>query len=109
MIEEFPKEREAKRKFLLDGVERIGPALQASGPKSEELGTLAPEAVQALRDAGMFRLKLPALVGGAEADPVTEMLVLEGLVRRVDHPDRNSVALAAGEKLVGVARRGDKH
>jgi alkylation response protein AidB-like acyl-CoA dehydrogenase len=79
MIKEFPKDRDAKRKFLLDEVARIGPTLQASGAKSEELGTLAPEAVAALRDAGMFRLKLPMAVGGAEADPLTEMLVLEGL------------------------------
>ena len=79
MIKEFPKDREAKRRFLLDEVARIGPTLQTSGAKSEELGTLAPEAVEALRDAGMFRLKLPAEVGGAEADPITEMLVLEGL------------------------------
>ncbi|MGB7033877.1 MAG: acyl-CoA dehydrogenase family protein, partial [Xanthobacteraceae bacterium] len=79
MVQEFPKERDAKRRLLLDAVERIGPILQQSGPKSEEAGTLAPEAVQALRDTGMFRLKLPAVVGGAEADPVTEMLVLEGL------------------------------
>ena len=64
--------------MLLDGVERIGETLRASGPKSEELGTLAPEAVAALREAGMFRLKLAAEMGGAEADPVTEMLVLEG-------------------------------
>jgi alkylation response protein AidB-like acyl-CoA dehydrogenase len=79
MIKQFPQERDAKRKMLLDGVERIGETLRKSGPKSEELTTLAPEAVNALRDAGMFRLKLPAVVGGAEADPVTEMLVLEGL------------------------------
>ena len=79
MIKEFPKDRDAKRKFLLDEVARIGPTLQASGAKSEELGTLAPEAVAALRAAGMFRLKLPMAVGGAEADPLTEMLVLEGL------------------------------
>jgi indole-3-acetate monooxygenase len=79
MIKEFPREPEAKRKLLLDGVERIGKTLQASAAKSEELATLAPEAIQALREAGMFRLKLPAAVGGAEADPVTEMLVLEGL------------------------------
>jgi indole-3-acetate monooxygenase len=65
--------------MLLDGVERIAETLRASGPKSEELGTLAPEAVNALRDAGMFRLKLCAEMGGAEADPVTEMQVLEGL------------------------------
>ena len=49
MIKEFPKDRDAKRKFLLDEVARIGPTLQASGAKSEELGTLAPEAVAALR------------------------------------------------------------
>jgi len=79
MIREFPRDRDAKQKFLLEQVERIGPILQASGAESEELGTLAPEAVAALREAGLFRLKLPATVGGAEADPITEMLVLEGL------------------------------
>jgi indole-3-acetate monooxygenase len=76
---EFPKERDAKQKFLLEQVERIGPILQASGAKSEVLGTLAPEAVAALRDAGLFRLKLAATAGGAEADPIAEMLVLEEL------------------------------
>ncbi len=79
MVEEFAREREAKRQMLLDEVERISGTLEASGPKSEELATLAPEAVQALRDAGMFRLKLAAEMGGAEADPITEMLVLEQL------------------------------
>jgi alkylation response protein AidB-like acyl-CoA dehydrogenase len=79
VIKEFPKDIAAKRKVLLDGVERIGETLRASGPKSEEIGTLAPEAVKALREAGMFRLKLPHELGGAEADPVTEMLVLENL------------------------------
>jgi indole-3-acetate monooxygenase len=79
MDEPFPPDRLAKRKMLLDGVEAIAESLRASGPKSEELGTLAPEAVKALRATGMFRLKLCAEMGGAEADPVTEMLVLEGL------------------------------
>jgi indole-3-acetate monooxygenase len=79
MDEPFPPDRLAKRKMLLDGVEAIAETLRASGPKSEELGTLAPEAVKALRTTGMFRLKLCAEIGGAEADPVTEMLVLEGL------------------------------
>ena len=48
MIKAFPKDRLEKRKMLLDGVERIAETLRASGPKSEELGTLAPEAVAAL-------------------------------------------------------------
>jgi hypothetical protein len=75
----FPQERQAKRDLLLARVKEIGPILQASGGKSEELATLAPEAVEALRSAGMFRLKLPSVLGGAEPDPVTEMLVLERL------------------------------
>ncbi len=69
----------SRRRKLLAEVERIAPVLQASGPKSEEIATLAPEAVAALRESGFFRLKLPAAVGGIEADPVTEMLVLEAL------------------------------
>ncbi len=65
--------------MLLEQVAAIGDTLKASGPSSEELGTLAPEAVTALRESGMFRLKLCSEMGGAEADPVTEMKVLEGL------------------------------
>jgi alkylation response protein AidB-like acyl-CoA dehydrogenase len=79
MIKAFPSDRTAKRKMLLDAVDGISATLRASGAKSEELGTLAPEAVTALRDAGMFRLKLAAEMGGAEADPITEMLVLEAI------------------------------
>jgi alkylation response protein AidB-like acyl-CoA dehydrogenase len=79
VVNEFPKEQAAKRTYLLDKVTSIAETLRASGPKSEELGTLAPEAVAALRDSGMFRLKLAYEMGGAEADPVTEMLVLENL------------------------------
>jgi hypothetical protein len=75
----FPQERQAKRDLLLNRVKEIGPILQASGGKSEELATLAPEAVEALRSAGMFRLKLPTVLGGAEPDPVTEW-VLGGTV-----------------------------
>jgi alkylation response protein AidB-like acyl-CoA dehydrogenase len=75
----FPKDRVANRAKLLAAVDEISETLRTSGPKSEELGTLAPEAVKALRDSGMFRLKLANEMGGAEADPVTEMLVLEDL------------------------------
>jgi len=79
MTEAFPKERMAKRKFLLDAVDSISKTLRTSGSTSEELGTLAAYAVDALVRTGMFRLKLAEEMGGAEADPVTEMLVLEAL------------------------------
>jgi alkylation response protein AidB-like acyl-CoA dehydrogenase len=69
----------AKRKALLDTVDSIGEVLSNSGGHSEELGTLAPEAVKALRDNRIFQLKLPEEVGGLEADAVTEMMVLERL------------------------------
>src|SRR6516165_9792821 len=79
MTEAFPRERAAKRKFLLDAVDSISKTLRASSARSEEVATLAPEAVDALVRTGMFRLKLAEEMGGAEADPVTEMLVLEAL------------------------------
>ena len=75
----FPQDKLAKREFLLKAVEDIKDTLRASAEKSEELSTLAPEAVKALRESGLFRLKMPTVLGGAEADPVTEMLVLEEL------------------------------
>jgi alkylation response protein AidB-like acyl-CoA dehydrogenase len=79
MLAQTPKQQESKRKDLLARVEGIAQILQASGGKSDELATLAPEAVAALRGAGLFQLKLPEVVGGLEADPVTEMLVLEAI------------------------------
>ncbi|NQV57893.1 MAG: acyl-CoA dehydrogenase family protein [Rhodospirillales bacterium] len=75
----FPKDKMAKREFLLNAVADVSETIRASSEISEELGTLAPEAVKALRGAGLFRLKMPMELGGAEADPVTEMLVLEEL------------------------------
>ncbi len=79
MIKEFPQDRQAKRKMLLEAVDGIAETLRACSPKNEELSTLAPEVVSALRDAGIFRLKLAHQLGGAEADPVIQMAVFEKL------------------------------
>ncbi len=69
----------SSRTDILEKIQQIAPILDASGGKSEELATLAPEAVAALRDSGMFRLKLRAALGGYEADPVAEIMALEAL------------------------------
>ena len=75
----FPKERGEKRRFLLDAVESVRDVVAASADESERIGTLAPAAVSAIRDAGLFTLKLPQALGGAEADPVTQIEVIEAL------------------------------
>ena len=67
------------RRELLSAVEDIAGTLTAQVPIDEAHNTLSPESVKVLEDAGMFRLKLPAELGGAEADPTTQMLVLEAL------------------------------
>ena len=75
----FPIERTEKRRILLDAVESVRDAVAACADESERGGTLAPDAVAAIRDAGLFTLKLPHALGGAEADPVTQIEVIEAL------------------------------
>ncbi|RIK25540.1 MAG: hypothetical protein DCC55_40535 [Chloroflexi bacterium] len=75
----FPPDPVAKRKVLLDAVEQIRATLVASADDSEQRATLSPTAVDALDASGILRLKLPASLGGAEADPVTQMEVIEAL------------------------------
>ena len=78
-IPTFPSERHQKRRFLLEAVESVRDVVATSADESERLGTLAPDAVAAIRDAGLFKLKLPQTLGGAEADPVTQIEVIEAL------------------------------
>ena len=73
--------REDKRRFLLDAVDRIRPMLEANAAEAEAIATLPKATVAALVDAGLFRLKLPSVLGGAEADPVLQMDVIEAVTR----------------------------
>ena len=75
----FPTDRQEKRKVLLAAVESVRETVAACADESERLGTLAPAAVDAIRDASLFTLKLPHALGGAEADPVTQMEIIEEL------------------------------
>ena len=49
--------------------------------EGERLRTLPPATVRALADSGLFALKVPESLGGAEADPVTQLAVLEALTQ----------------------------
>ena len=67
------------RQKLLEAVASVADVLTASAPESERLRTLAPAAVEALESTGLLGLKLPEALGGAEADPVTQIDVIEAV------------------------------
>ncbi len=75
----FPAEREAKRQVLLQAVRDVAPAVEAGSAEAERNCTLPMSVVDAMQAAGLFRLKLPAECGGAEADPVTQMEIIEAV------------------------------
>lgn len=77
----FPRERAARRAALLNTVERIGGVITAGAEEGERLRTLPPATVQAFRDSGLLALKVPESLGGIEADPVTQLEVLEAVTR----------------------------
>jgi alkylation response protein AidB-like acyl-CoA dehydrogenase len=80
-ITAFPAERAAKRAQLLGAVERIRDVVAAGAEEAERLRTLPPATVRALVDSGLLALKVPAALGGAEADPVTQLEVIEAVTR----------------------------
>ncbi len=79
MIRQFPQERAEKRNALLQAVESIRDTLAANADTSETLRTLPEASVAALTEAGLLAMKCPAELGGAEADPVTQMDVIEAV------------------------------
>lgn len=75
----FPIERERKRAALLAAVESIRETVMAHADEAEARGTLPPAIVDALVSTGLLALKLPTVLGGAEADPETQFDVIEAL------------------------------
>ncbi|NJN84909.1 MAG: hypothetical protein HC802_23225 [Caldilineaceae bacterium] len=72
-------EREVVRAAWMEKVASVRDVLIEHAEESEANGTLAQPAVDALRDAGFFMLKMPAALGGAEADPMLQIEVIEAL------------------------------
>ncbi|HWC31158.1 MAG TPA: acyl-CoA dehydrogenase family protein, partial [Dehalococcoidia bacterium] len=75
----YPKDREALTRVLLEAVERVRPAAEEGADEAERLGRLPDFVVKALDDSGLFGLKLPAELGGAEADPITQIDIIEAM------------------------------
>ena len=79
MPPKFPTDRQEKRAVLLNAVEEVRDVLEAGADEAESLRTLPMSTVNALYDSGLLWLKLPAEFGGAEADLVTQLEVLEAI------------------------------
>ena len=62
---------------LLEIVHEIGPLLSQYGAEERQNRRLSRPAMDALRDAGLFRLFMPLSLGGFEADPLTTAKVVE--------------------------------
>jgi indole-3-acetate monooxygenase len=68
---------------LLFTVEQLAPIIEAHSDESEHSRRLAMPVVEAMSLAGLFRLWMPRSLGGAEADVVTVVSVVEA-VSRID-------------------------
>jgi alkylation response protein AidB-like acyl-CoA dehydrogenase len=75
----FPLDRAEKRRAILDAVEGLREVAAAHAGESEASETLAPAVVEAMAESGLWALKLPAELGGAEADPVTQIEAIEAM------------------------------
>jgi alkylation response protein AidB-like acyl-CoA dehydrogenase len=65
------------RTQLLAAVDGVEGTLRDCADEAERIGTLPEPAWRALHDAGLFRLKSPRELGGSEADPITQIEVIE--------------------------------
>jgi alkylation response protein AidB-like acyl-CoA dehydrogenase len=62
-------------------VAQVEPVLRTYAPAGEAGRQLAPEAVAALIDAGMFRVWVPRAYGGLEMDPIPALKLFEEVAR----------------------------
>ena len=92
---ESDDQRAATRGTLLAAVERVRPILEAHADEAERERTLPEPAWRALHDEGLFVLKAPRELGGHEADPLTQLEVLEA-VSRIDTSAGWSLMIGAG-------------
>src|ERR1700754_397392 len=66
---------------VLSRVNALVPVLRARAPETEKLRRMHPDNLRDLTEAGVFRLAVPADVGGYEADDATVIEVLAQVSR----------------------------
>ncbi len=66
---------------LLDAVLGLGPLIAGHSAESERHRRVPAKVIQAMKDAGLFRMMTPRSLGGLELDPVTCARVFEEVAR----------------------------
>jgi len=103
----FPEEREAKRQALLDAVENLRGVILAGSDEAEETGTLPQATVDAIHEAGLFAYKSARVLGGAEADAMIQLEVVEA-ASRMDPAAGWSIMIGSGSLSGMVAFLGEE-
>ncbi|MGH0032800.1 MAG: acyl-CoA dehydrogenase family protein [Myxococcota bacterium] len=85
---------------LFETVDKLAPLLRQHADDAERDRRLAPPVLQALRDAGLFRMFRPRTRGGLELDPTSEYRVAEA-VARVDSAAAWNLQVANASELFG--------
>ena len=77
----YPEEPKAKRQALLAAVESLRGVIEAGVEETERISTLPQATVDAIHEAGLFAYKSARVLGGAEADAMTQLDVVEAASR----------------------------
>jgi len=64
---------------LVERARALAPAIRAAAAATERERRLSDEIVKALKQAGLFGMTMPRALGGPEADPLTQLEVIEAL------------------------------
>lgn len=73
--------RETAAGNVVAAARRLAPELSERANDNEQRRTMAPDLVEKMRRAGLFRLGLPAALGGLECDPLTIIETIEEVSR----------------------------
>ncbi len=66
---------------LIDQVRNLAPTIQKHSGESEKNRRLSREIVEAMREAGLYRMSRPRAYGGYELDPVSMYRIVEEIAR----------------------------
>lgn len=84
----------------LDRIDRLAPLVREHADRSEQERQLASPIVEALHDAGLFRIYLPAAMGGGGLDVPESLHVFEAMAR-LDASTGWNLSICAGGPLFG--------